>query len=98
MYGYHYLWRFVGFGSWFKASTRLQAIGLGGFAFEFALVFVLALALTRAFEFAVVLIPIHPANADKSEGGGSSKHIIFDYFRLNRCRGCIPEVRGFLTD
>ena len=41
---------------------------------------------------------IHPANADKSEGGGSSKHLIFDHFRLNRCRGCIPEVRGFLTD
>ena len=41
---------------------------------------------------------IHPANADKSEGGGSSKHLIFDNFRLYRCRSCIPEVRGFRTD
>ena len=27
-----------------------------------------------------------------------SKHIIFDHFRLNRCRGCTPEVMGFRTD
>ena len=30
--------------------------------------------------------------------GGSSKHCIFYHFRLNRCRGCIPEVRGFRTN
>ena len=28
----------------------------------------------------------------------SLKHLIFDYLRLNRCRGCTPEVMGFLTD
>ena len=40
---------------------------------------------------------LHPPNADKSEGE-VFKHLIFDSLRLNRCRGCIPEVRGVLTD
>ena len=40
---------------------------------------------------------IHPADADKSEGGLQNP-FIFDNFRLNRCRGCTPVIRGFLTD
>ena len=80
-------------GCWVRASTLLEARGLGGL-----------LSLRDScrghsghdgtlIDFASRFPPRHI----EAWRGGSSKPIIFDRFRLYGYMGCLPEVMGFLT-